>query len=176
MENVYFLQQESGTRGHPIESPHGGSVIPGFRHDWSGRHCVRQFVCDDSQNYPIGETMPVFQILSAFVFVALALTGFQLFGFVMYDCRVGDKGVDLMLFRYLRVWRIPYEDIDAVSPVTVRELVLKFGGVFFTYAGRPFGPFVMLKRKKGIVRAVVITPRDRDRFVEIVNSNLCIDR
>jgi hypothetical protein len=93
---------------------------------------------------------------------------------LIYDYRLLDDGIGLVLFRSLNIWKIPYSEISDIRKVSwnkgtgrqdISWFALKLGN-------RLQGNFVLLRRKKGLLKEIHLTPRDADQFVSTVVSRM----
>ena len=69
----------------------------------------------------------------------------------------------------LRVWRCRFADVVEVRLVSFSYLLLPAA---LRLMNRPFGPYVLVRKKSGIVRRVVITPDDAQGFIAFVRSRM----
>lgn len=84
----------------------------------------------------------------------------------VYDYRVKNHSIEFMLFRALPVYRIPVDNIDSIQKTS--WLRLGIGGMTLRFGNRVFGTCVLVHRRSGLFRRIVITPKDADKFVNDV--------
>ncbi len=110
-------------------------------------------------------------LLEVSVLIIVVLGGFQIFGNAVYGCQLNPRSIDFVLLRFLPVWRLRYEDIAEVRPIKFYEM-FSLGNLPFSFSSKPFGKFVALKRKNGILKVIIVTPDLRDEFVSTVRQRL----
>jgi hypothetical protein len=110
-------------------------------------------------------------ILAGLVLVVIVLGASQILGPRCGKYRVIDDSIELVMFGKLRVWRCSFEDISEIQ-------LISFARSFIIPAlhlmNRPFGQYVLLRRRRGVFRAVLITPDQPEEFVEIVRRKTAI--
>jgi len=106
------------------------------------------------------------------VFVAglvVLLAVLQFFGRYLLDYRLDDDGVTFLVCRSLPVKTIAYRDIESARAAGM-------GGAMFSgltgwkWQNRLFGRVVVIARKYGMLRNVLITPDDPDQFAARINE------
>ena len=85
----------------------------------------------------------------------------QLLLHYIYDVRLGATAVEIVMFKWLVVFSIPYEDLAGVQRVSFVEAIFSFG---LGFVNRPFGKFFILHRSRGLSRRILVTPSDSDTF------------
>ncbi len=88
----------------------------------------------------------------------------------LYDCRVQGKSIEIVLFRMLPIYRLRLANVASVAKLSRKELAIK--GATLGLGNRPFGEFVLVTKRKGPFRRLVLTPADADAFVNEVRSRL----
>jgi hypothetical protein len=85
----------------------------------------------------------------------------------VYGYRLKNGNIQVTLFHVLPIYRIRIEDIETIRKASAwREL-----GLFdstLRMGNRLFGDAVLIGKRKGVVRRVVITPPDANAFVSQV--------
>lgn len=84
----------------------------------------------------------------------------------VYDYRVKNHSVEIVLFRALPIYRIPVDNIDSIQKTS--WLSLGIGGATLRFGNRIFGTCVLIHRQSGFFRRIVITPKAADKFVNDV--------
>jgi hypothetical protein len=102
---------------------------------------------------------------AAVVFFLVAQFGLRF----VYDYRVTGGAVEIVLFRTLPVWRIPFLDIESVRIASWKELNL-LGFTTLRLGNRFTSRYVVIK-KRGWFRAVAITPADAEKFASQIPVN-----
>lgn len=91
----------------------------------------------------------------------------------LYDCRVHEQNIEIVLFRKLPIYRLRMTNIATVAKLTRKELAIKGAqGGTLGLGNRPFGEFVLVTKRKGPFRRIVLTPADADAFVSEATSRL----
>jgi hypothetical protein len=91
----------------------------------------------------------------------------------LYDCRVQGQSIEIVLFRKVPIYRLRLTHVASVAKVTRRELAIKAAqGATLGLGNRPFGEFVLVTKRKGPFRRIVLTPPDAEAFVNEAKSQL----
>jgi hypothetical protein len=86
----------------------------------------------------------------------------------IYDYRVKNHSIEIVLLRAVPIYRIPVDKIESIQETPWSSLGV--GGTTLRFGNRIFGPCVLVRRRNGLFRRIVITPADADKFVEEVIS------
>jgi hypothetical protein len=86
----------------------------------------------------------------------------------LYDYRIRDGRIDILLFRRLPIYRVPIAEIASIAKTRWRQLRID-GGVL-RFGNRLFGDCVLIAKRKGQFRRLVIPPADADAFITQVKS------
>ena len=81
----------------------------------------------------------------------------------VYEYRVKNRAVEIVLFHLLLVYRVPVRDIDLIKKISWREA--SAGGGILRLGNRLTTQCVLIHKRRGWVRRIVITPEDPDGFV-----------
>jgi hypothetical protein len=84
----------------------------------------------------------------------------------VYGYRLANRKIEVVLFHVLPVYWVRIEDIETIRKASWSEL-----GVFDTIlrmGNRLFGECVLIQKRKGVFRRVVITPHNADGFISQV--------
>jgi len=91
----------------------------------------------------------------------------------LYDCRVREQSIEIVLFRKLPIYRLRLANVVSVVKVSRKELAIKSAqGGTLGLGNRPFGEFVLVTKRKGPFRRIVLTPADAEAFVSEAMSRL----
>jgi hypothetical protein len=74
---------------------------------------------------------------------------------------LGAAAVEIVIFKRFVVFSIPYEEITAVETVSFIEAAFSFS---LGWVNRPFGGRLLLHRKRGLFRRVLVTPSRPEEF------------
>jgi hypothetical protein len=82
---------------------------------------------------------------------------------LLYDIRLSDKGIQFILFRFLVIATVPYENIEGVG---LGEKIFKQWAAY-RFVNRWVAPrYVINKKKAWFAKEVVISPRNGSDFIE----------
>jgi hypothetical protein len=81
----------------------------------------------------------------------------------IYDFRIRNGAIEVALFRVLPIYRIPIDDIELIQKVGWRDPV--FGFFILRLGNRFTSEAVLLKRRRGWIRRIIISPADPDGFI-----------
>lgn len=85
-----------------------------------------------------------------------------------YSYRVENRAVEIVLFHTLPVYRVPVDDIDRIQKASWGELGI--GDVILRLGNRLGGQCVLIQRRTGRFRRIVVTPNDADGFIGQVTT------
>jgi len=88
----------------------------------------------------------------------------------IYDYRVTDGAIEIVLFRTLPVYRVHFDDIESVKILSWRELRLA-SITTLRMGNRLAKRYILITRKSGWFRYLAITPADPDSFVAQISLN-----
>jgi len=104
-------------------------------------------------------------------FVAVLTLCWTVFGLrVIYGYRVRNRAIEITLFHVLPVYRLPIDNIEQIQKASWYELGI--GGCTLRLGNRITGQGVLIKKRKGWFRRVVISPNDPDKFISQVTAEL----
>lgn len=115
-------------------------------------------------NADIAITLAAAVVAALVVIVAIAALPW------LYDCRVQGQNIEIVLFRILPIYRLRLTNVASVAKLSRKELAIK--GSTLGLGNRPFGEFVLVTKRKGPFRRLVLTPADADAFINEVRSRL----
>jgi hypothetical protein len=104
---------------------------------------------------------PLLPFLVFFLGAAVLLVFQQFFFQYLYDVRLAAAAVEIAIFKRFVVFSIPYEEISAVETVSFVEAVFSFS---LGLVNRPFGGLLLLHRKRGLFRRVLVSPSRSEEF------------
>ena len=105
------------------------------------------------------------------VLIITVITAFQFLGRYLYNYRLTEKSVQVVLFGSLPLFSIQYKNIKSAQNVALTEtlwpnlFILRFGN-------RIFGGVVLIKKNNGLVRSILITPDDPEEFTNSICDKL----
>jgi hypothetical protein len=86
----------------------------------------------------------------------------------IYNYRFTGSAVEVVLFHAIPVYRIPVANIKWCRKASWRELGL--GGLTLRLGNRLVSRCVLIEKRTGWLRHIVITPSDPDGFTRLVNG------
>jgi len=107
--------------------------------------------------------------LATLALMVIVLGGSQLAGPRLGKYRITDNSVEFVMFRTVPVWKSFFDDISDVRIISFAELLITPS---FHLMNRPFGQYVLVRKRRGIFRAVVITPDNPKEFVKLVQQKI----
>jgi hypothetical protein len=119
------------------------------------------------------------QIFLGFI-IAIVVTGgaFQLFGRYVYNYRLTDTSIQVVVARVVPVMRIRYADIVEINELTWKQVLtfplvqlLKFRFAL-SFGNRIFGRAVHIQKRNGLIRSFVLSPDDVPAFLRQTRAHL----
>jgi hypothetical protein len=87
----------------------------------------------------------------------------------LYGYRVENNAVEIVLLHVLPVYRVPIDEIELIKKASWSELGL--GGSTLRLGNRLAGQCVLIQKRDGWFRRIVITPDDADGFIRQVAAS-----
>jgi hypothetical protein len=112
--------------------------------------------------------IPVFAMIALLV---LVIGSFQMFGEYLYDYNLSDTAVEFLVFRKIKVWSVPFNEITAIEPASWKDF-FSLKRMPFGFVSHPLGKFILIKRSKGIFKHIIVTPNNQNEFVDNVRSKI----
>jgi hypothetical protein len=110
-------------------------------------------------------------IFAGLVSVVVVLGAGQILGPRCWKYRLTDDSIECVMFG-MRVWRSSFKDVADIGPISFVRL---FTVIALSRADRPFfSRGVLVRLRRGVFRAVVITPDQPDDFVRTVREKIGI--
>ncbi len=105
--------------------------------------------------------------------LAVVVTGsaFQLFARYLYNYKLTDDSIQLIALGAVPVMRIRFADISDVREVSFGQ-TLKSGPFTLRLGNRIIGGFVLVRKRKGLIRSVVLTPDDVPDFLRQIERRV----
>jgi hypothetical protein len=111
--------------------------------------------------------------ISCGAFFAAMLLGFHFGGEYLYSYRITSTGVEFLLFRAIPLARLRFDNIVGASVVDRADLI--HSPIHLNVINRFARNFVLLRRRRGLFRAILISPREPDKFADSVLGRLRVD-
>ncbi len=111
------------------------------------------------------------------IFLGLALTviilgAAQILGPRCWKYKLTNDSIEFVMFGRFRVWRASFEDITDIKSVHFVRLFTTFA---LSLVNRPFfARCVLVRLRRGVFRAVVMTPDQPDDLVKTVRQQIGI--
>lgn len=120
-------------------------------------------------------------VLKDAVFIYLVVVGmlaFLLLWFFglpfIYDYRLVDSSVEILLFRLIPIRRILFRDIAEIRVVPWKELFSfpRSLPLYFSesWGNRLWRPAVLIRKSRGLSRYIILTPKDTNAFIRFVEE------
>ena len=130
---------------------------------WSGRRGFRKQLPDEHDA----------DLAMTFTIVAIAVALFLVIGqFALryvYSYEVEGREIRILLFSVIPVIRIPISNVAEVILPSPRHYWLN-PWYALRLGNRIFGGAVLIRRRRGLIKSIIITPNDPARFIEQCNS------
>lgn len=81
----------------------------------------------------------------------------------IYNYQISDTGIEIVLFSRVPVKKIYFSNIEEIRKLSFKETLLLFSALRF--GNRVYGDIVLIRQRKGLVKTILITPDNADRFV-----------
>jgi hypothetical protein len=104
------------------------------------------------------------------VLAAVACGAFQLLGRHLLKYRLTDDSVQVLLFGFAPLLSIRYSDIADVRQVSFRETLRPSLSVL-RLGNRIVGNILLIQKKTGIVRTILITPDDAGEYAGTIKEH-----
>jgi hypothetical protein len=102
--------------------------------------------------------------------VIIVLGASQILGPRCWKYRLTKDSLDFVMFGRVLVWRSSFKDITDIRPISFIRLFTVFA---LSLVNRPFfARCVLVRKRRGVFRAVVITPDRPEEFVRIVREKI----
>lgn len=88
---------------------------------------------------------------------------------LLYSYRLTPDSLEILLFRALPVYRLPFKEIESAYTASWSEAKLGFSAL--RLGNRFARRYVVIKKKGGLLRVLVITPVKADEFAKQISAN-----
>lgn len=103
-------------------------------------------------------------LLFLLIVVPIVVLSAQYLDRYLYGYRLGDEGIEIVLFKVIPIKRIRYDRITGVRSISSARMWLDLDYLFVVrFGNRVWGPAVLIFRRRGL--PIVITPDNVDEFV-----------
>jgi hypothetical protein len=86
----------------------------------------------------------------------------------IYEYRIRDNGIEFVIFGTISVYRVSVNNIESAEKISRRQLGI--GGFTLRLGNRFMSTCVLIRKRRGPIRKIVITPADPDKFVGRVTA------
>ena len=86
---------------------------------------------------------------------------------LVLDAKLGERAIEIVLFRGFTVWSVPYDDITGVERVENIPLFSRGSAITLKTRWRP-----RVQVSRGSLRPILLTPRDTDRFIREIRERM----
>jgi hypothetical protein len=108
-------------------------------------------------------------IVAGFALVVIVFGGSQLMGPYFGKYAITNDSIEFVMFGKFHVWSATFEDITEIQPIS-------FAQSMFVPAlhlmNRPFAQYVLIRRRSGLFKKVLITPDEPEEFVRAVHQRI----
>jgi hypothetical protein len=101
--------------------------------------------------------------------VALVASAFQSVGRYIISYKLAKASILVTVFGIVPVGSIPYRDIETMQEVKFTD-TLKPNLLTLRFGNRIFGNIVLIKKSRGILKTILITPDHPANFIEEVGK------
>jgi hypothetical protein len=105
-------------------------------------------------------------IVACFLALSVLFAQFVLRFVYSYDIKGG--AIRILLFSVIPIIRIPISQVVQVTRPPTDQLWLN-PFYAFRFGNRLIGNAVLVKKKRGLIKSIIITPDDPDRFIDQCN-------
>lgn len=81
----------------------------------------------------------------------------------IYEYRLTDDSIEIILFNFLPIYKIPYSKITTIKECSLLESIFSF-----SLGNRIFGKLVLVEKNTGILRRIIFTPSNSVEFVNAI--------
>lgn len=111
-------------------------------------------------------------ILFILLLVSFALV-FQYVAHYIYDYKTQGRSVCILLFKKIPLSQIAFENIAEIRKISYKEAVFgKETLMALRLGNRIWGDIILIRKKKGIIKTILITPDNATQFLQQVKSHL----
>ena len=121
----------------------------------------REFLSDEYMGNKMIKIIVVSVFLASFSFLM-----FQAFGRYLYSYTISKDSIRVVLFGKIPLFRIPFSNIAEIRKISFKEALIDIE-YFSTlrFGNRIWGDGVLIRRKEGFFKIIVITPDNADEFI-----------
>ncbi len=116
------------------------------------------------------------KILAGFIFLIVFTTlAFQLFERYVINYRIEKNSIQFVLFGKIPLIQIQLSNIAEIRKVSFKEATFQRGieGILVLRCGnRLWGQIILIRRKKGIFKTILITPDNADEFISKIRERM----
>jgi hypothetical protein len=111
-------------------------------------------------------------IIASFLFLILFVTiVFQYTARYVYNYRVNDSGIKIVVLGTLPIIRMPFSDIIEIRKISLKEALLANEFSTLRFGNRILGDIVLIRKSKGLFKTIIITPDNSEMFINDVNQH-----
>ena len=116
------------------------------------------------------------KIFVGFIFLIIFTTlAFQLFERYVINYRIAKDSIQFVLFGKIPLIQIQLANIAEIRKVSFKEATFQRGieGILVLRCGnRLWGQIILIRRKKGIFKTILITPDNADEFISKIRERM----
>lgn len=116
--------------------------------------------------------MEIVKITIAFVLFVISVTvAFQVLGRYIFNYRITKDSLQFVVFR-----KVPYMYIKLANIAEIREVTFKEAtfekSLVWRCGNRLWGRIILIRRKKGIIKTILVTPDIADEFISKIRERI----
>lgn len=109
------------------------------------------------------------KIILSLTLLILSGSLFQLFGRYLYNYRLEEDSIKFIFLGKITLGRIPFSSVREIRKVSFKEALFPNGvaGLLALRVGnRVWGEILLIQRKNGVFKTILITPDTSNEFVQ----------
>lgn len=112
----------------------------------------------------------IIPIIAFILLLLFAIVFFQYTARYVYNYVINDTGIVIVLFGKIPLKRMDFNNIAEIRKTSYKETFSMVSALRF--GNRIWGDIVLVRQKKGIIKTVLITPDNADKFIFGVQQQL----
>lgn len=112
----------------------------------------------------------IMSIIAFLLLLLFAVMFFQYTGRYLYNYVIKDTGIVIALFGKIPLKHMNFNNIAEIRKTSYKETFSMVSALRF--GNRIWGDIVLVRQKKGIIKTVLITPDNADKFILEVQHQL----
>lgn len=84
----------------------------------------------------------------------------------VYDYKLTESGIEIVLASNFTVYNIPYKDIKETRKCSFLEIIISFS------LGNRLSTPILVEKKRGLVRRIIFTPDNPEQFIVNISKHI----